>query len=396
MESRLQVIHAFPARMAPEIALRRIATLPPGATLLDPMCGSGTVLRAGVEAGLSVVGRDIDPLAALMADVWAAPPQRARLLHDAHRLLDVAETIRGQAQLLPWMDEETVRFIDYWFGEPQRSDLLALATALWKTRLHSRRALQVAFSRLIVTKERGASLARDVSHSRPHRVTHAVEFDVTDEFLKSARALSQKVAPERVWGTSSVGLGDARVLGDIADSSIDCVITSPPYLNALDYLRGHRMSLVWMGYSISQLRELRGESIGTERILHDDEGVAAQFISQSPVGIPTKISGWTARYVRDAAAVSAQLARVIRDNGDVVLVVGNSRLRGLEINNALIYQRALEAAGMLVTAVVSRDIPSQNRYLPTPSSGSALATRMRTEIIISATKPVRARKRTAA
>jgi DNA modification methylase len=396
VENRLQVIHAFPARMAPEIALRRIATLPPGATLLDPMCGSGTVLRAGVEAGLSVVGRDIDPLAALMAGVWAAPPQRARLLHDAHRLLDVMESIRGRAEPLPWMDRETLHFIDYWFGEPQRSDLLALATALWKTRLHSRRALQVAFSRLIVTKERGASLARDVSHSRPHRVTDSVEFDVPDEFLRSARALGKKVAPERVWGTSSISLGDARLLDDVADSSIDCVITSPPYLNALDYLRGHRMSLVWMGYSISQLRELRGESIGTERILHDDEGVAAEFISESPVDIPSRILGWTARYVRDAASVSAQLARVIRENGDVVLVVGNSRLKGLEINNALIYQRALEAAGMLITGVVSRDIPSQNRYLPTPSSGSALATRMRMEIVISAIKPVLGRRRKAA
>ena len=29
--------------------------------------------------------------------------------------------------------------------------------------------------------------------------------------------------------------------------SVDLTVTSPPYLNAIDYLRGHKMSLVWMG-----------------------------------------------------------------------------------------------------------------------------------------------------
>src|SRR3712207_7608036 len=42
-------------------------------------------------------------------------------------------------------------------------------------------------------------------------------------------------------------------------------ITSPPYLNAIDYLRGHRLSLVWLGYRIGDLRLTRAVSIGAER-----------------------------------------------------------------------------------------------------------------------------------
>ena len=51
------------------------------------------------------------------------------------------------------------------------------------------------------------------------------------------------------------------------DKYIDKVITSPPYLNAIDYMRGNKFSLVWLGYSLSELRKVRSNSIGAERKL---------------------------------------------------------------------------------------------------------------------------------
>lgn len=48
------------------------------------------------------------------------------------------------------------------------------------------------------------------------------------------------------------------------DASIDLVVTSPPYLNAIDYMRCSKFSLVWMGHGISDLRRLRSRSIGSE------------------------------------------------------------------------------------------------------------------------------------
>jgi DNA modification methylase len=55
----------------------------------------------------------------------------------------------------------------------------------------------------------------------------------------------------------------ARAL-QLKEKSIDLIITSPPYLNAIDYLRCSKFSLVWMGYSISALRDLRSVCVGTE------------------------------------------------------------------------------------------------------------------------------------
>lgn len=382
----MQFIHPFPARMAPEIVLDKIGEVGEGATLLDPMCGSGTVLRAGVEGGLQVIGSDVDPLAILMATVWCKPPTRADLINAAHDLVVAAAELDGDmADLLPWVDDETLSFIDFWFAEPQKSALVKLASALHRWERPCADALRVALSRIIVTKDRGASLGRDISHSRPHKVAESITFDVPDEFLKSVRVMAGRLHSELVRGASIVTTGDSRELAHVPDASIDCIVTSPPYLNALDYLRGHRLSLVWLGYTMEQLRAIRGDSIGAERILIDEEFDGTGYV-QHPSGkaVPAKLVGWSSRYRRDAHRSALQFSRVVRPGGLIVLVVGNSRLQGLKIDNARMYADAMTAAGLDVIDEKERHIPTQNRYLPTPPDDSGLGLRMRTEIIITA------------
>jgi hypothetical protein len=73
-------VHPFPARMAADIALRRLRRLSPNSLVLDPMAGSGTVLRTASDVGHRGVGFDLDPLAVLMARVWTRPVNPDRLV----------------------------------------------------------------------------------------------------------------------------------------------------------------------------------------------------------------------------------------------------------------------------------------------------------------------------
>ena len=66
----IRSIHPFPARMAPGLALDSLSALKPQSVVLDPMSGSGTVLRQALELGHEAIGFDVDPLAVLMATVW--------------------------------------------------------------------------------------------------------------------------------------------------------------------------------------------------------------------------------------------------------------------------------------------------------------------------------------
>jgi len=60
--------HSYPARMHPLTARRLIETLSrPGEVVLDPFCGSGTVLVEGRLAGRRALGVDANPLAIELA-----------------------------------------------------------------------------------------------------------------------------------------------------------------------------------------------------------------------------------------------------------------------------------------------------------------------------------------
>ena len=378
-------IHPFPARMAPELVREPLATVPLGGRVLDPMCGSGVVVRAAVEAGLECVGNDIDPLAVLMTRAWVAPLDAEKICSEAEKLVRMAKGLPDSAVEWP-ADPETRQFISYWFAERQMDSLARLATGLRKEHEPIRNVLAVALSRIIVSKEMMASLARDTSHSRPHKVSETNRFDVYAGFLRSARQVAARLEPEKIKGHAKICRGDARTLSDMEGELYDLAITSPPYLNAIDYLRGHRMALVWMGYPIHWLREVRAASVGAERSLSGEtlENSVAKFVSEVNGSlISSRHRGWIRRYARDMEAVLRQLKRVVKKNGRVVMVLGNSFLRGAVIDNAGLVGHLANSAGFNLEHRFVRSIPARRRYLPPPSKGgSALDMRMRKETVL--------------
>lgn len=382
-------IHPFPARMASEIALARCRQLPAGATVLDPMAGSGTVLRAAVDAGHHGIGFDIDPLAVLMARVWTMSINRSRV-NEAAAIAVARANETSPAVHLPWIDDdpETRRFVDFWFAEDQQQDLRRLSAILADSSGTVADVLRVALSRIIVTKEHGASLARDASHSRPHRVRITNDFAVMPAFLRAADQIGARLAESPMSGSAVVSLGDARNMASVPNASIDAVITSPPYLNALDYLRGHRLSLVWLGYRVSDLRAVRATSIGAERMLDpgDERRVVASLAPA--VGavdrLPERIRGMIDRFALDVFGVLSEVRRVLRPRGSATLVVGNSCIRDVYIDNAACVVAAASTVGLHLIERQERELPPSRRYLPPPSANghSGINNRMRAEVVL--------------
>jgi hypothetical protein len=253
----LASVHSFPARMAPSIIWRELPASGRPICVLDPMSGSGTALVTARMSGHKSIGFDSDPLAVLIARAWCADVNETETRKKAEEVLVRANRRYRGLRLSGAYPRD---------AEANRRQLTALAHSISRVRDGAvRELLWCAFSRLIITKQAGASLAMDVSHSRPHRAFERAPIKPLDRFIRSVDAVL-KVAPFKNQSKAlktKVRLGDARRL-PIPDSSVDLVITSPPYLNAIDYLRGHKLSLVWMGYSVKQIRAIRSTSVGTE------------------------------------------------------------------------------------------------------------------------------------
>ena len=381
----LATIHPFPARMAPELARDALKAVPAGGRVLDPMCGSGTVPRAAVEAGHACVGVDIDPLAVTMSEVWTSRLDPQGIRDDAAELVRRAESLSPGAVQRP-IDLETRNFISYWFAARQEDALARLTTVLGRHDRPTKRALMIAISRIIVTKEMMASLARDTSHSRPHRVAEENDFDVYAGFRRAAHLVARRLLPERILGNASIRLGDARALDGIGDNEFDLVLTSPPYLNAIDYIRGHRLALVWMGHAMARLRHTRASSVGAERILSPSATsleLSPYLVEAEGSTIGSRHLGWIRRYAADMEAVLKQACRTVKRTGHVVMVLGNSFIRGTRVNNAGLIEALATMNGFRVQDRKTREIPARRRYLPPPGDGmNALDTRMRIETVL--------------
>lgn len=383
-------IHPFPARMAPDIALARVENLSPGKTVLDPMMGSGMVLMQAVRRGMNAVGTDLDPLARLISVVGATPIESDEVARGVEALL--SNCMAGHREVhLPWIDEdpETKQFIEFWYAEKQIRELRLLAYEVYTNSLGLPEAvldvIKVALSRLIITKEPKASLARDTAHSRPHRTIQENHFSVFAALPKSAKHIVDVISAIDLTGTINATMGDARNLSTIDSDSVDLIVTSPPYLNAIDYMRGHRMSLVWLGFGLGHLRGIRGTVIGAEKAT--GSGLTSKFEALATdlnLGdVSPKTSKMLQRYYEDLLAQASEAFRVLKPGSMATYVVGNSTIRGTYIKNSEIMKRAAVESGFVVATETIREIPNNRRYMPvTVEVGNSLGSRMRTEHVI--------------
>ncbi|HYT83101.1 MAG TPA: hypothetical protein VEK86_06605 [Gemmatimonadales bacterium] len=387
--------------MAPGIALDVLSDADKPLRVLDPMMGSGTVLAVARSKGHHAIGVDIDPLAVLISRAWTTPMDPDEIRDKAAEVLARARAVFAS---LPTRDaypqqadRNTRRFVAYWFDDYARRQLASLATAIGRVRGdHVRDALWCAFSRLIITKQAGASRAMDLAHSRPHK---AFERAPIKPFRKFLAAVDRVVGNCIDSGSDGRGPpartceGDARDL-PLGDGAADLVLTSPPYLNAIDYLRCSKFSLVWMGHNVGELRQTRAQCVGAEAgslAAEEDQDVRAILLElklHSP--LPQAIASILRRYIYDMKLAVGETARVLAPGGRAVYVVGENTIRGAFIRNSVIVSGVAELAGLALQQRHVRTLPRNRRYLPPPLAKErplGLDARMGREVVLAFSKP---------
>src|SRR5688572_8765178 len=120
-------IHPFPARMAPGIPLEALGDGKTPLRVLDPMVVSDTVLAVAWAKGQRSFGVDLDPLAVLLAGVWTRTVDPESVNAKAAEVLDRARAVfrplSAGSAYPSGSNEETRKFIRYWFDEYARRQL---------------------------------------------------------------------------------------------------------------------------------------------------------------------------------------------------------------------------------------------------------------------------------
>jgi DNA modification methylase len=339
-ETRTHVhgFHTYPARMHPATASRLVAAFSrEGQVVLDPFCGSGTVL---VEARLlkrRAIGVDANPLAVRLARRKAVPAYEAELASltkSAEQAAAVATERRkaksGASKRYPPPDMEA--FDAHVLLE---LDGLKVGLAALEDR-QARATLELVLSSILIklSRRRGDTAAGT-------RETRLAAGYPTRLFVKKTAelvGLLSAAAPALALGPrADVFEDDARVMRDAVPESVDLVVTSPPYPGVYDYVEHHRLRLRWLGLKEHTFAE---NEIGARRDL-------------SKLG--TAAAGQA--FETQMTDVLAALSRVLTKSGRAIFLVADGAHGESAIRTDAVITRAAAARGFQVAAIASQSRP---------------------------------------
>ena len=247
-ECALHHLSPYIGKMKSVIASDLISTYSrPGELVVDPFCGCGTVPLEAARLGRRVFASD--------ASLYAMTLTRGKLrapttLKKACERLDL---LLGRVESLPLPD---LRSVPHWvraFFHPRTlKETLRLTTFLKREREHFFLAALLG----ILHHQRPGFLSFPSSHLVPYlrsakfprsAYPELYEYRAIPPRLRAKVERTLKRPPAEPFGRYVTGIRRSFVETVRFPDDIDCVVTSPPYMNALDYVRDNRLRLWFLG-----------------------------------------------------------------------------------------------------------------------------------------------------
>lgn len=350
------LLHSYPAKLLANIPIFFLnchQLRVDGGVVLDPFCGTGTVLLEAVLAGYNAIGADTNPLARLIA-VAKLTPLSAQTIEAALAKIQSHSKRLKPVQFSPVVD------VDKWFTPAVKRDLGELLAAIKRIDSPSlRRFMEICFSNCI----RKVSLAdprMSVPVRKPNlRAKKRVNVRKTFEKcvqLNTVRLQRLQLIQSNLLQTARV-LADARQL-DAANSNlnVDLIITSPPYLGAQKYIRASSLSIGWLGLAPeNRLRNLERQCIGREHFSKSEyEALAAPADRMGGVALrrlwhrnPLR-AHIAATYLNEMKEALLESCRHLRRGGHFVLVIGDNSVCGKPFRTSRYLRKILTDAGLTV------------------------------------------------
>lgn len=335
----------------------------PDSTILDPFCGSGTVPVAARLIGAKGVGIDMMPIAAFVATAkgeWGVDPGK---------LLRAAQKVTADRSS-PTISKPFLKETDRQFSPDILHTLLRLKQNIWAVKEGpAKTLLKLAFAGILIDSSNlkrapclGYAKKLGLSADTPIHLflegVHRIAGDLAT--LQSRRA---------GWGPKlEIHLGNAA-LARLSEASVDLAITSPPYVNGMDYVMNYKIDLAWMDYidSYDKLAELRASMVacdniprGTAASHQPSQGVLADdwltYVSKSiQENVLAKgsyrrddMGAIVTKYFDDLVPVIRNVYDALRPGGRFVVVNGDSLIAGTYVPGDMIFARLAAQLGFIL------------------------------------------------
>ena len=375
------MIHWYPAKMfhrIPSVFLDTIQ-LPAGANILDPFCGSGTVLLEANLRGHQAVGLDINPLARLISRVKLTPLDPCELNSQLSYVTRRARRSRSMPRRQLTLDS--------WLSPSARVGLHRLLTAIEGIEYAEVRAFFLVTLTSIVRGVSSADpaipplvrLREDRAHIAGGRYRRALQrsqsvttSSVYSAFVEAAESNIRRMSElqalrseitERAYSV----FGCEAAHTNLESGSIDTIITSPPYCGAQKYVRSMKLELILSGYPEEDLRQLDRQTLGTEAVTTRLVGLRELLTGDIYVDRiiraihernPTRAK-MASDYCMYLVRFAHECRRVLRPGGHLLVTLGRSTLAGVPFLADRVFRHAGQELGLEFVATLVDRIPSR-------------------------------------
>ncbi|MBN2230440.1 MAG: hypothetical protein JW779_12705 [Candidatus Thorarchaeota archaeon] len=348
-------IHKFPAKFFPELPrylIQRYSEV--NDTILDPMCGSGTTILEAALCRRKSIGIDIDSIARLITHVKTTPIDPAILENIITSLTQQIQKYSLSSEYHP--EIPVFNYRDNWFRPHVLSELCIIRDCIESLpEVHDVYSVHEWSDIRDFFRIAMSSIIRDVSNADPHctrtvlRKKVIKKIDPGDTISKFLVALfEQAKAMKDLWSVYSsmknwevsIPEGTATNTG-LTDASVDLVVTSPPYINAVDYPRTHQLEMYWLGFlGDESLSTVKRKYIGTETVykreyselsvsgLDSLDPVLKEIFKQDP-----RRSFITYMFFRDMETQLRETMRVLKPGGRYCIAIGSNLIRGVQVKS---------------------------------------------------------------
>lgn len=364
-------LHKYPAKFIPHIPRWAIQfrNLQPGSLVLDPFCGSGTTLVEAGISGYSAHGVDISPLAVLIS---RAKTSRVALGSDpaktASKICERAHDLQPRfEQQLQQNEGQEVCGLHWtwsnWFRPKELSGLLALRDSITSECARKTADRHLALGTVSAITKRCSFLSEDQIKVRfDHNKEPQSPFKLfADRFTT---AYDQQRELTRIFRDKGVSLSAKQGSADstgLDDGEVDRIVTSPPYMNAVDYTMNQKYNLFVLGLlEPGAFKEHCREYIGvTERAVRkrDYDSVPSgptasvdELTKQlrsigTTVALNRSFVAWN--YFHGMWSAFREFRRVLRRRGLAIVLVGETnRICGLTVPTSDLLIELAKDAGL--------------------------------------------------